>query len=93
LQSYLARLAGYCLTGSTREQAFAFLHGHGANGKSVFLQVLANIMGSYAATATLETFMASKGAVAAGQRRLRWSLRSGVRTTPKRRAGRRTTGG
>ncbi|SFG41272.1 phage/plasmid primase, P4 family, C-terminal domain-containing protein [Palleronia marisminoris] len=60
LQAYLARLAGYCLTGSTREQAFAFLHGHGANGKSVFLQTLASIMGNYASTATLDTFMASK---------------------------------
>ncbi|RUT32427.1 hypothetical protein EMQ25_04505 [Arsenicitalea aurantiaca] len=61
LQAYLARLAGYCLTGSTREQAFAFLHGHGANGKSVLLQTLASVMGSYAATATLDTFMASRG--------------------------------
>ena len=60
LQAYLARLAGYCLTGSTREQAFAFLHGHGANGKSVFLQTLASILGSYAATAALDTFMASR---------------------------------
>lgn len=60
LQTYLARLAGYCLTGSTREQAFAFLYGHGANGKSVFLQTLASIMGSYAATATLDTFMSSR---------------------------------
>ena len=60
LQAYLARLAGYCLTGSTREQAFAFFHGHGANGKTVFLQTLASIMGSYAATAALDTFMASR---------------------------------
>lgn len=59
LQHYLARLAGYCLTGSTREQIFAFLHGSGANGKSVFLQTLAAVMGDYAATATLDTFMAS----------------------------------
>lgn len=60
LQAYLARLAGYCLTGSTGEQTFAFLHGSGANGKSVFLQTLATIMGSYAATAALDTFMASR---------------------------------
>lgn len=59
LQAYLARLAGYCLTGSTQEQVFAFFHGHGANGKSVFLQTLASIMGSYAATAAPDTFMAS----------------------------------
>ena len=56
LQAYLARLAGYCLTGSTKEQAFFFLHGSGANGKSVFLQTLAWILGNYAATATADTF-------------------------------------
>ena len=56
LQSYLARVAGHCLTGSTREQVFFFLHGSGANGKSVFLQTLAWILGDYAATAAADTF-------------------------------------
>lgn len=60
LQAYLQRLAGYCLTGITSEQIFVFLHGHGANGKSVFLSTLAHVLGSYAATATLETFAASR---------------------------------
>ncbi len=60
LSAYLARLAGYCLTGSTREQVFVFLHGHGANGKSVFLNTIAHVLGDYAATSTLETFMASR---------------------------------
>jgi P4 family phage/plasmid primase-like protien len=60
LQAYLQRLAGYCLTGQTSEQVFAFLHGTGANGKSVFLGTIARVLGSYAATATLDTFMASK---------------------------------
>lgn len=59
LQGYLARLAGYCLTGSNREQVFAFFHGPGGNGKSVFLQTLAAALGDYAATATLDTFMAT----------------------------------
>jgi P4 family phage/plasmid primase-like protien len=60
LQSYLQRLAGYILTGSTCEQIFAFLHGSGANGKSVFLQTLGAVLGDYAATATLDTFMAAQ---------------------------------
>jgi len=60
LQAYLARFCGYCLTGSTREQVFVFLHGSGANGKSVFLQTLAAVLGDYAATATLDTFMAAR---------------------------------
>lgn len=56
LAAYLARVAGYCLTGSTREQVFFLLHGSGANGKSVFLQTLAHVLGDYAATATADTF-------------------------------------
>nr|WP_296430000.1 phage/plasmid primase, P4 family [Roseovarius sp. BRH_c41] len=61
LASYLRRLAGYCLTGSTQEQSFAFLHGDGANGKSVFLSTIAHVLGDYAATATLDTFMSTRG--------------------------------
>ncbi len=60
LIGYLQRLAGYSLTGSTNEQNLVFLHGPGANGKSVFLTLLAHVLGSYAATAALDTFMASK---------------------------------
>tara|TARA_R100000750_G_scaffold51309_2_gene36315 strand:+ start:11336 stop:11848 length:513 start_codon:yes stop_codon:yes gene_type:complete len=61
LQAYLRRLAGYSLTGSTREQSFAFLHGDGANGKSVFLSTIAHVLGDYAATATLDDFMSAPG--------------------------------
>ena len=38
LQAFLQRLFGYALTGSTREHGLFFLHGLGANGKSVFVQ-------------------------------------------------------
>lgn len=62
LTGYLARLAGYCLTGRTTEQIFAFIHGPGGNGKSVFVQTIAAVLGDYAATATLDTFMASANA-------------------------------
>lgn len=58
---YLARVAGYCLTGSTKEQAFFLLHGLGANGKSVFLQTLAHVLGDYAATAAADTFINRSG--------------------------------
>lgn len=61
LEAYLRRLAGYCLTGLTREQSFAFLHGDGANGKSVFLNTIAHVLGDYAATSTLDTFMSVRG--------------------------------
>lgn len=61
LAAYLARLMGYCLTGSTREQVFAFFLGNGANGKSVFLQTIAGILGDHAATAAPDTFLDSGG--------------------------------
>ena len=61
LIAYLGRVAGYCLTGSTKEQAFFLLHGLGANGKSVFLQTLAFVLGDYAATAAPDTFINRSG--------------------------------
>lgn len=59
LIGYLQRLSGYCLTGLTKEQKLTFIWGDGQNGKSVFLNVLANILGDYGATATMDTFTAS----------------------------------
>lgn len=61
LQGYLQRLAGYCLTGSTREHAMFFLYGTGANGKSVFINTLSGIMGAYARPAPIETFTEAQG--------------------------------
>ena len=59
MQGYLRRLAGYCLTGSIEEQVFFFLHGHGANGKSVFIDTLRAALGDYARVAPFETFAAT----------------------------------
>jgi P4 family phage/plasmid primase-like protien len=59
LQAYLQRLCGYCLTGLTREQIIAFFWGPGGNGKSVFLNTIANIMGDYAKVAPSEMLTAS----------------------------------
>ena len=58
--AFLRRWCGYCLTGSISEHAFAFVHGPGGNGKSVFLNTLAGIMGEYAVTAPMETFADSR---------------------------------
>lgn len=60
LISYLQRAAGYALTGVTVEHVFFFCYGTGANGKSTFLDTLNAIMGSYARTANIEMFLASK---------------------------------
>jgi putative DNA primase/helicase len=59
LQHFLQREAGYALTGSTREHALFFHYGLGANGKSVYLNTVAGIMGEYHRTAAIETFTAS----------------------------------
>ena len=56
---YLQQFFGYCLTGLTREHALLFIHGSGGNGKSVFLNTMAGILGEYAQVAAMETFTAS----------------------------------
>ena len=47
LCSFLQRVAGYALTGLTREHALFFLYGLGANGKSVFINTLSGVFGDY----------------------------------------------
>ncbi|MCG9076335.1 phage/plasmid primase, P4 family [Laribacter hongkongensis] len=61
LQSYLQRMVGYCLTGATTAHALFFLYGTGANGKSVFVNTLATILGDYATSAPMDTFMEARG--------------------------------
>lgn len=59
LMAFLQRIAGYALTGVTTEHAMFFAHGTGGNGKSVFANTLASVLGDYATTAPIETFIAS----------------------------------
>jgi len=59
MTAFLQRVTGYCLTGDTKEHALFFLHGSGANGKSTFLNVLAQVFGDYATDAPMETFTVS----------------------------------
>ena len=59
LQDFLKRMAGYCLTGSTRDHALFFLFGLGANGKGVLTNTVSGILGDYATTAPIETFVES----------------------------------
>jgi putative DNA primase/helicase len=60
LIAYIQRAIGYCLTGDTREQKLFLCFGPGANGKSVFLEILTDLLGDYAANASFETFDAGK---------------------------------
>jgi putative DNA primase/helicase len=59
LQAFLQRVIGYCLTGSICEHAMFFLYGTGANGKSVFLFIIAWLLGDYAKTAPASAFTAA----------------------------------
>jgi P4 family phage/plasmid primase-like protien len=60
LIKFLQLWSGYCLTGLTTAHALLFIFGPGGNGKSVFLNTLINILGTYGAVAAMETFTASK---------------------------------
>lgn len=55
VRAFLKRWFGYSLTGSTTEQKLAFLYGHGRNGKSTLVDVLARIMDDYSSTIPIET--------------------------------------
>ncbi len=60
LKAFLRRAAGYALTGVTEEHAMFFLYGTGRNGKGVFINTLARLLGGYATIAGMETFTASQ---------------------------------
>jgi putative DNA primase/helicase len=55
MQKFLQRWFGYSMLGLTSEQALAFFYGMGANGKSALTDLIARLMGSYAATAKIES--------------------------------------
>lgn len=60
LIEYIQMAVGYCMTGSTKEQCLFILHGSGANGKSVFMNVVNALLGSYCMETPVETFMKSR---------------------------------
>jgi P4 family phage/plasmid primase-like protien len=57
---YLHRMGGYALTGDTREDFLGFIYGPGGNGKSVFMDTLQHLLGTYAVNAGMDTFTESK---------------------------------
>jgi len=58
LISFLQRGVGYSLTGSTREQCLFMLYGSGANGKSTFLEAIAETLADYAQRTPTDTLLA-----------------------------------
>jgi putative DNA primase/helicase len=62
LYAYLRRFVGYLLVGDTSEQSLHFLYGLGANGKSVFCEVLLRLLGDYAVAASPDLIMVRRHA-------------------------------
>jgi P4 family phage/plasmid primase-like protien len=59
LIAWLKRWCGYLLTGKTSEHCLLFLYGHGANGKSVFIETLSSLLGEYSRVVGGETLLNS----------------------------------
>ena len=57
LQDYIQRCVGYSISGSNAEQCAYFLYGMGNNGKSTFLDTIADMLGSYAMNVQPDTLM------------------------------------
>lgn len=57
LKLFIQKAVGYSLTGSTEEQVMFFCYGTGQNGKSIFLNTITDIMGSYASSTQPETIL------------------------------------
>jgi len=63
--AYVWRWLGYICTGSVREEAFLFLHGAPASGKSTFVEAIAAILGNslvggYAVKTRIELFLETR---------------------------------
>ncbi len=62
LIGFLRRAVGYSLTGDTGEQVLFFLHGAGANGKTVFIRTVLDLLGEdYAMQAPQDLLMTKQG--------------------------------
>lgn len=58
--SYIHRALGYSLTGFVNEEKLFFMYGLGANGKSVFANIVNGVFGEYAVTVGIELLMKGK---------------------------------
>ena len=54
---YLQKIVGYSLTGEIKEHKLFFLYGDGANGKSVFVNVIQDLLSDYSMQTPVSTIM------------------------------------
>lgn len=57
LITFLQRMVGYTLTGSTQEQCFFLLYGPTKTGKSTFTNLIKTLLGPYGTQAEMSTFL------------------------------------
>src|SRR5699024_1449972 len=62
LINYMQRAVGYSLSGSIQEQMLFILHGFGRNGKSVFLDIITEMLGNYTVNIQPQTIMVKPNA-------------------------------
>lgn len=60
LERYIRAMTGTGLYGKVLDQIMGIFHGSGGNGKSVWVEVVKEVMGDYAATATANLFEAKQ---------------------------------
>lgn len=58
---FLQQIAGYSLTGDTREHALFYVYGPGGNGKGVYERTIKSVMADYAITAPMDMFAEAHG--------------------------------
>ena len=58
--NYFQKAVGYSLLGDNREQVMFICHGKGANGKSLLLETIREVFGSYGQSVPVSALMAGK---------------------------------
>lgn len=71
MRAFIQRAVGYSLTGSVREQVMFVAYGEGDNGKSVLIETLGSLMGTYGQKAPPELLMAKQAETSNDVARLR----------------------
>jgi len=54
---YIQKAVGYSATGSIKEQVMFILYGNGRNGKSIFMDTISDILGTYAKSMQADSIM------------------------------------